>query len=62
MQVGDVVYLKSGSPRLTVLEIEDGLVDVGFFTYTTAQFQLVEDIPIECLSPQPTHKGNINEQ
>jgi hypothetical protein len=57
MQVGDVVYLKSGSPRLTILDIDDDQAEVGYFHYSTGIFHQIEDVPLTCLTKHPTFKG-----
>ncbi len=38
MKVGDIVYLKSGSPKLTVVKIENGSVFVSWYINNSSSF------------------------
>lgn len=58
MQIGDIVYLKSGSPRLTIFDIEGDFADVGYFHYSSGIFHHIEDVPLTCLATTPTFKGD----
>ncbi len=54
MIIGDVVYLNSGSPPLTVVSIIDGHIQVKW--NETPVKLCIDTFPIECLS----HTNNVN--
>lgn len=47
-QVGETVRLKSGSPRLSIVSIDDNRISVSWITYGTHLLQIAT-FPIECL-------------
>ena len=48
MNVGDVVYLKSGSPELSIISIEGENAFVSWIGYNNTVIK--EDFPLACLS------------
>lgn len=51
LETGDVVYLKSGSPKMTIGIIKDGIAECAYFVRWGKgwDFNRIESIPLACL-------------
>jgi len=50
-ELGEIVYLKSGSPKLTVVSVDGG--DVGISWVTSTGCIQTSEFPAECLCSDP---------